>query len=164
MGSVWSRDDLDVNSVPIVTYEDALNAFTWVVKHYYSFDRDTRLERSAILDSRLAEWSKSHPGEFIRLFTNNDVINAWKATLVAPPDGVENWTDATVAELFLMCFPSIPRKGTNNFPQLQELHEAITVEGFVPVAQPGAESSRRGVSGRYSSVDSHRARYGCRNI
>jgi hypothetical protein len=141
MGSTWSRDDLDVNAVPIITIQDAISAFEWLVRHYYSWDAVTRLAKSEILDLRLSAWCQTHPDEFVKKLTDKGLILRWMETPVIMPEAKKNDVEY-VSNLFLMCFPSIPRKGTNVFPQLTKLHDAISRAGFVQILLQLAKEHR----------------------
>lgn len=141
MGSTWSRDDIDLHAVPISTIQDAISAFEWLVKHYYCWDAETRRAKAEILDSRLSDWSNRHPGEFARIFKDKGLILRWKETPVIMPASKANDVEY-VSNLFLMCFPSIPRKGVNVFPELPKLHESITIDGFIEILVTLAKDHR----------------------
>jgi len=56
MGSSESvEDSIDWTKTPIQSLENAAAAFVWVVRHYYCFDRETRLEKSDAIDAKLAK-------------------------------------------------------------------------------------------------------------
>jgi hypothetical protein len=130
--SLSSLDNTDWKSQNIHTCDDAMNAFIWIVRHYYCWTREERLERAEYLDEKLAAWSSSNPGEFVRMFCDNATISRLTDTPVKPGLNGEP-ADTNCAEIFLMCFPSIERLGVNNFPLLQNLKATIGHLGMIPI-------------------------------
>jgi hypothetical protein len=125
-------DNIDWKTQAIQNCEDAINAFVWVVRHYYCWTREERLERAEIIDERLSAWSTANPGEFVRMFCDNQIIQRLTDTPVKP--GLNGQPDDTnCAEIFLMCFPSIPRLGVNSFPILEKLYSTIGHAGMIPI-------------------------------
>lgn len=132
MGGIWSRAEPNLHEVPLSTVQDAIGLFEWLVANYYSWDAETRLAKAEILDLRLSAWCQTHPAEFVNKLSDKGLILRWKETPVMMPESKKGETEF-VSNLFLMCFPSIPRKGVNVFPQLVKLHEAMKLDGFIEI-------------------------------
>lgn len=57
MGSSGSVEDrVDWTTKPVAQLEEAEAAFVWVVRHYYYFDRVTRLAKTDEIDKNIAKY------------------------------------------------------------------------------------------------------------
>lgn len=57
MGNIEAAEDkVDWTARPVQSLQDAQDAFVWVVRHYYYFDREERLARSEEIDKNIARY------------------------------------------------------------------------------------------------------------